>query len=57
MSFILIFLGIINLAIPRLSWELTERWKFKNAEPSNEALGFIRFGGGIAVFIGIMMLF
>ncbi|WP_432409672.1 DUF6199 family natural product biosynthesis protein [Wukongibacter sp. M2B1] len=48
---------MINLAIPRLSWELTEGWKFKNAEPSNEALGFIRLGGGIAVFTGIMMLF
>jgi hypothetical protein len=32
-------MGIVN---PRLSWKMSEGWKFKNAEPSEFYLGMTR---------------
>jgi hypothetical protein len=36
---VLALIGIIN---PKLSWKISEGWKFKNAEPSSFYLGMTR---------------
>lgn len=54
---LLIALGIWGAAAPRSVWYLSYGWRFKDAEPSDAALLAERLGGGIAVFIGIILLF
>lgn len=48
--------GIFNLAAPKESWYLSYGWRFKDAEPSHEAITISRIGGGITVVIGVIML-
>ena len=47
--------GAFNLFCPQLAWYLEFGWKFRDAEPSDFYLGFIRFGGGVAALIGIVL--
>lgn len=55
---ILIAAGIFMLFVPKVFYELTERWKSASeAEPSKGYLLSIRFGGTIFVVIGILALF
>ena len=54
---LMLIIGIVNLIWPRAAWELTRGWEFKDAEPSDEALTLTRAGGGLLVFLSILMIF
>jgi len=49
--------GSFNAASPRTAWYLEYGWRYKNAEPSDLALGLNRVGGILAVFAGAVILF
>ena len=48
-------IGAFNLFCPQLAWYWEFGWKFRDAEPSDFYLGFIRFIGGVVALIGIIM--
>ena len=54
---LLLIVGAVNLIWPQAAWELSRGWEFKNAEPSDEALLATRVGGGLLVFLAIVMFF
>lgn len=56
-ALIFIAMGILNVIKPRTGWYLSIGWKFKNAEPSDLALGMQVLGGIIAIIIGIVLMF
>ena len=37
-GFVLIIWGIINIVSPETGWHLSDGWKYRDAEPSDEAL-------------------
>lgn len=48
----------LGLAVkPKNLWYVTEGWKFKNAEPSDAALGLYRFMGIALIVFGAIILF
>lgn len=49
--------GVFNIMSPQTAWYLEYGWRFKNAEPSDLALGFNRVGGLIAVIVAVILLF
>ena len=49
-------LGIWNAVSPYSSWYFSYGWHYKDAEPSDAALGFTRFGGIVAIIIGVIAL-
>lgn len=49
-------LGIWNAVSPYSSWYFSYGWHYKDAEPSDAALGFTRFGGIVAIIIGVIIL-
>lgn len=49
--------GIWNMVSPKSSWYLSYGWRYKNAEPSDEALIITRVGGILAVIIAVIFLF
>ena len=57
LAIILIGLGTWNLLAPQTAWWLARGWWYKNAEPSDMAIGFYRVTGGLLVFIGIICVF
>lgn len=57
----LVLFGLVCTAIglwqsisPDSVWYLRHGWKFRNAEPSDIALGLTRLGGGLAIIIGVI---
>lgn len=54
---LVIGLGVLNVAKPRIAWWLAIGWRFKDAEPSNLALILNRVGGVICIIGGILALF
>ena len=54
---LLIALGVFNIAAPHTAWYLEYGWRYKDAEPSDLAIGFNRLGGVIAVVIAVVLLF
>lgn len=50
----LLGLGAWNLFAPRSAWWLGWGWRYRNAEPSDLAIGLYRVGGGILIFAGII---
>lgn len=56
-GFICILIGALNLAFPQVGWYLRYGWHFKDAEPSDLAIGLARLGGGAAIVIGIILMF
>ena len=54
---LLIIIGLCNLCRPEEMWHLSEGWKFKDAEPSEDAILWCRVGGVIAIIVGIFVLF
>ena len=54
---LLIALGIFNVAVPHAAWYLEYGWRYKDAEPSDFALGLNRFGGVVAIIIAVIMIF
>ena len=57
MGILLMIIGLFNLISPRTGWYLSYGWRFKDAEPSDAALVMARIGGGIAILIGVILLF
>ena len=53
---LLIPVGLFLLISPRTVWYLSHGWRFKNAEPSDLALGLNRLGGGAARVRGVLLL-
>ncbi len=56
-GFILIIVGILNIAFPKAMWMISDGWKFRDAEPSDAAIAMHRFGGVVGIFIGIVAIF
>lgn len=56
-GFILVVMGIINIVSPETGWYLQDGWKYRNAEPSEEALVWGRICGVGMVIGGIIMFF
>ena len=54
---LLIIIGLCNLCRPEEMWHLSEGWKFKDAEPSEDAILWCRVGGVIAIIVGVFVLF
>lgn len=54
---ILFLIGLFNTLCPQAAWYLEYGWRFKNAEPSDLALGLNRFGGLVALIIAVIMIF
>lgn len=48
--------GIFNVAAPKVSWYLSDGWRFKDAEPSEAALEWGRFVGIILIVIAVFMI-
>ena len=53
----MIIIGAVNALFPETGWHMSEGWKFKNAEPSEEALLWGRLGGIVCIVIGIVLIF
>ena len=49
--------GIFNIVSPYSAWYLEYGWRYKNAEPSDIALGLNRVVGVIAVIVAVALLF
>lgn len=54
LAFVLIIIGAWYAFVPRSAWWLARGWWYKNAEPSNLAIGFYRIGGCLLILIGII---
>ena len=54
---VLIIWGIINIVSPETGWHLSDGWKYRDAEPSDEALIWGRICGLGMVIGGIYMVF
>ncbi|MGM9607492.1 MAG: DUF6199 family natural product biosynthesis protein [Oscillospiraceae bacterium] len=54
---LLVAAGIFQAASPRTLWYISHGWRYKDAEPSDLALGLGRIGGGVVVIIGIICFF
>ena len=52
-----IFKKLFDVLFPKISWVLAYGWRYKNAEPSDIALGLIRVGGIIVIIISIVLIF
>ena len=57
MIVLLLAVGIFNTCAPKAAWYLSTGWQFRDAEPSDAALAFARFGGIIALMIAVIMIF
>ena len=54
---VLIAVGAFNTLAPSTAWYLSYGWKFKDAEPSEAALGLGRAGGVISILLGLVLCF
>lgn len=54
---LLVGLGIFEAVSPRTSWYLSYGWRYKNAEPSDLALGLGRVAGVVMIIVGIICFF
>lgn len=54
LALLLIGFGVWSLCAPKSAWWIAHGWRYKNAEPSDLAIGLYRVGGGALVFIGIL---
>ena len=57
LGLLLMALGLFHLISPHTAWYLSHGWRFKDAEPSDLALALNRMGGGIALLIGLLLVF
>lgn len=53
---IIIIVGIFNISKPEKAWYLSEGWKFRDAEPSDLAIFFIRVVGFVAIVGGLIVM-
>lgn len=56
LALLLIALGVWQLVKPETVWYLAYGWHYKDAEPSDLSISIYRFGGGIMIFVGIILL-
>lgn len=54
---LLILIGLWNAISPQSAWYASSGWRYKDAEPSDEALYVHRVAGGFAIFLGIVLQF
>ncbi len=54
---LLLALGGFNIASPQTAWYLSEGWKFRDAEPSQLALGLTRAGGAACCVVAVIVIF
>lgn len=54
---VLFLIGIWNVVSPYSSWYFSYGWRYKNAEPSDLALGIGRFSGIIVIIIAFLLIF
>ena len=57
LGLLLIPLGVLQAVFPQAFWFINHGWKFKDAEPSELALGLGRAGGVLVAIIGLFLLF
>lgn len=57
LGLLLIPLGVLQAVFPQAFWFINHGWKYKDAEPSELALGLGRAGGVLVAIIGLIMLF
>ncbi len=48
----LVVAGICSIIDPHLAWKM-EKWEYKNVEPSDEALQWMRISGLIMIAAGV----
>lgn len=53
---VFLLLGLWMLIFPNMAWFLAYGWKYKNAEPTNIALVWMRVSGVIGTIAGISQL-
>lgn len=56
-AIIMAAVGIFNIVSPHTVWYLEYGWRYKDAEPSDMALGFNRVVGVIAIIVAVILLF
>ena len=54
---ILIIMGAVYTISPETGWHISEGWKFRDAEPSDNALLWIRICGVVAIAAGFYFMF
>ena len=57
MAIFLLGIGIFNIFSPYTAWYLQYGWRYKDAEPSDDALIMNRVLGGVAIIIAVIILF
>lgn len=55
--FIFLIVGIISIVSPETAWYLSEGWRFRDAEPSDHVLVYIRVAGVVEILVGFYILF
>ena len=54
---VLLAVGVFNTVSPHTAWYLENGWRFKNAEPSDLALGMTRLAGIVFIAVAIITFF
>lgn len=54
---LLLVAGLLSLLAPREMWHLTKGWQFKDAEPSDAAVVYMRVAGVIEIIAAFYILF
>jgi len=57
LGLLLIPLGVLQAVFPQAFWFINHGWRYKDAEPSELALGLGRAGGVLVAIIGLFLLF
>ncbi|MBQ3534202.1 MAG: hypothetical protein IJA56_03455 [Clostridia bacterium] len=57
LGLLLIPLGVLQAVFPQAFWFINHGWRYKDAEPSELALGLGRAGGVIVIIVGFILLF
>ena len=55
--FILLIMGVISVLSPETAWHLSKGWQFKDAEPSDAVLVYIRIAGAVEILAAFFILF
>ncbi|MBQ3061786.1 MAG: hypothetical protein IJD02_05020 [Lachnospiraceae bacterium] len=53
---VLVVVGIMSIASPSAVWYLEYGWRYKDAQPSDEAIAMNRFVGIIAIIAAVAIL-
>lgn len=57
LGILLVLFGVLEAVFPQVSWYLGHGWRYKNAEPSELAIGLGRFAGAAMIVIGVICFF